>query len=274
MVRPLLPLFNSDKVRCARALEGLVTERQTQNADHLPDDQSAAPLVTDAARHLLRFVMARVPDVGRRLVERLLASGNETFRLVGAWHALRASYSDASYTRLADEMASFGPRQRRLAAALAADAAVHEDFRDRAEGELIKYFDDEDLHTRQQAAQVFREIRERDFREYRRLATAYVASRAFDGKSWSFLRLLEKGTGDVQDLVVAAAERVIAELARNGTAGGRRVSELRTLQDLIRRDYAATENNEQLRSRILDVIDAMLAGDHCGSEGIVKDHDR
>jgi hypothetical protein len=272
LVRPLLPLFNSDKARCARALEGLVTERQTHNVDDLGDDQSTAPLVTDAARHLLQFVMAQVPDVGRGLVKRLLASSNETFRLVGAWHALRASY--ASYTRLADEMASLGPRQRRLAAALAADAAVHDEFRDRAEGELIKYFDDEDHLTREQAAQVFREIRDRDFREYRRLATAYVASQAFDGESWSFLRLLEKGTGDLQDLVVAAAERVVADLARNGTAGGRRVSELRTLQDLIRRDYGATENNEQLRSRLLDVIDAMLVGDFYGSEAIVKDHDR
>jgi hypothetical protein len=274
LVRPLLPLFNSDRARCARALEGLITEQQVHDADALGDDPSAAPLVTDAATRLLRFVMAQVPDVGRRLVERLLQSSNETFRLVGAWHALRASYSDTSYTRLADEISRLGPRQRRLAAALAADAAVHDGFRDRAEDELIKYFNDEDRYTRAQAAGVFREIRNQDFREYRRLAAAYVVSQAFDVESWNFLRLLEKGTGDAQDLTVAAAERTVADLSQNGIAGGRRASELHSLQDLIRRDYGATENDEQLRSRLLDVIDAMLAGDHYGSAAIVKDHDR
>lgn len=62
--------------------------------------------------------------------------------------------------------------------------------------------------------------------------------------------------------------------AERGTEHRRRISELHNLHDLIRRDYAATENDEQLRARLLDLIDALLVGDHYGSDTIVKDHDR
>jgi hypothetical protein len=274
LVRPLLPLFNSDKARCGAALERLIGEERLPVGKKIEEDISVAPLATHAAIQLLPYIASQVPKIGRRLFERLLKSSNETFRLIGAWHVFNASYSDTSYASLADEIAQQGARQRRLAAAVAADAVVHEEFRDRAERELIKYFDDEDHETRAQAAGVFREIRGQDFRDYRRLAETYVASKAFDVKSWSFFDLLETGTGNAQDLVVAAAERVMADLAPNGSVQGRSTSELHTLQDLIRRDYAATENDVQLRARLLNVIDRMLAGDHYGSETIVKDHDR
>lgn len=275
LVKPLLPLFNLDKLRCAEALERLIANEPTFRPENeTRKDSSTAPLATYAATQLLPYIISQVPDVGRRLVKRLLDSSNEAFRLLGAWHVIRASYSDASYANLADEVSQRGVGERRLAAALAADAAVHDEFRDRAELELVRYFDDSDQQTRSQAAGVFREIRELDFRHYRRLAEAYVTSHAFGAESWAFLRLLENGTGNTQDLVVAAAERVVQDLAECGTAQGRRMSELHTLQDLIRRDYAATENDEPLRTRLLDVIDALLAGGHYGSEAIVKDHDR
>ena len=274
LVRPLTPLFNSDKPRCAKALEQIVEQAQPSHREKEIEDAALAALATQPATHLLQYIVRQVPDLGRRLLERLLNSPNETFRLVGSWHVLRASYSHATYVDRAEEIARIGPAQQRLAAALAADAAVHDEFRDRAERELTKYFDDEDSPTRSQAASVFRELREQDFREYRPLAEAYVASRAFDTEPLNFLHLLESGAGDVQDLVVASAERVLADLAQNGAAQGRRMSELHKLQDLIRRDYAATENDEQLRGRLLDVIDRMLAGDHYGSAAIVHDHDR
>ena len=275
LVKPLLPLFNSDKPRCAEALERLIANQPTlRREDKTGKDPSAAPLATYAATQLLPYIIGQVPDVGRRLVQPLLNSSNEAFRLLGAWHAIRASYTDASYADLADEVSQRGVGKRRLAAALAADAAVHDEFRDRAEAALIKYFDDPDQQTRSQAAGVFREIRELDFRHYRRLAEAYVSSQAFGAEAWAFLRLLENGTGNVQDLVVAAAERVVKGLAECGTAHGRHMSELHTLQDLIRRDYAVTENDEPLRKRLLAVIDALLAGGHYGSDAILKDHDR
>lgn len=274
LVHPLLPLFNSDKARCAVALERLIEKKSISVKAEVEEDVMIAPLATHAATRLLPYIIKEVPEVGQRLLQHLVKSSNETFRLIGAWHVFRASYSDASYASLADELALRGVKEQRLAASVAANAAVHDEFRDRAEQQLIRYFDDEDRDVRAQAAGVFREISAQDFCEYRPLAKAYVDSKAFDVESWSFLHLLENGIGDVHDLVVDAAIRIMVDLKQNSSELGQRTLELHNVQDLIRRDYAATENDAQQRARLLDVIDTMLAGDYYGSETIVKDHDR
>jgi hypothetical protein len=54
-----------------------------------------------------------------------------------------------------------------------------------------------------------------------------------------------------------------------GTAG-RRMSELRTLQDFIWRDCAASEENAVLRKQLLDVIDRLLLGGYRGVDAIAK----
>jgi len=55
-----------------------------------------------------------------------------------------------------------------------------------------------------------------------------------------------------------------------GTADGRRMSELRTLQDFIRRDCAASDGNAALRKQLLDVIDRLLLGGYRGVDAIAK----
>ncbi len=129
----------------------------------------------------------------------------------------------------------------------------------RAERQLIEFFLDPDLNVQRHAAHVFRNINPAEFHYWRRLADPFVHAPAFDCESWSFFHFLEKTSGNTSELTIAAAARVIADLDQYGTAGGRRVSELHTLQGLIRQDYAATEGNEPLRGQLLDIIDAMLA---------------
>lgn len=165
-------------------------------------------------------------------------------------------------------------RARRLSAALAADAVLHQELRERAESRLIGYFADTDRDVRAQAAQVFRNIHAGDLQNWKNLADGYAASTAFEHESWQFLHLLENASGDTSELVVAATERVIADLEANGTAGGRRHSELHGLQELIRRDYASTDTHPSLRARMLDLIDRMLDRGFYGAEGIVVAHER
>lgn len=274
LVRPLLPLFTIDRDRVARSLLILTANPAKPRPTTTLPDGWLAPLATHAATHLIASLLAQRPDVGRELVDRLVSSDRDEFRLVGAWHVIRASYSDASYIDLADRLAATDARSRRFAAALAADAAAHRELRDRAERQLTAYFHDTDVDVQAQAAQVFRNVDPREFNGWKSLAEAFIASPAFDRESWSFLHLLETAAGDTGELVVAAAERVIADLDAHGTAGGRRVSELHNLQDLIRRDYSSTESNEKLRERLLDVIDQMLKRNLYGAESIIKAHER
>lgn len=276
LVQPLLPLFNVDRDRVTQLLLDLTMRPCAPRSGVLTDmtDSWLAPLATHAATELLPYLVAQRPQAGGELVNRLLNSENDEFRLIGAWHVVRASYEDANYIVLADQLATTDVRSRRLAASLAASAVMHQEFRDRAERRLINCFHDDDGDVQAQAAQVFRNIASGEFQNWRTLADAYVASPAFDQESWGFLHLLEKVAGDTGELVVAAAERVIADLQANGTAGGRRTSELHDLQELIRRDYASTEGDENLRGRLLDVIDRMLERSLYGAESITKAHER
>ena len=49
---------------------------------------------------------------------------------------------------------------------------------------------------------------------------------------------------------------------------------MHTLQDLIRRDYTASDGNPALRKELLDVIDRLLAAAVYGVDTIIKAHER
>ena len=275
MTRPLTPLFNADRQRCAALFEKLpLSTTDDTGADADDFDRGLAPLATYEATRLMPYFVHQVPEAGRRLVDRLLASRSETFRRIGAWHAIGASFSIESYAGIADLLVEESVEIRRLAAATAAGAAEHQEFRGRAESWLKRFFDDPDKLVRGQAADVFRGIESTDFGRFVPLAKAFLDSLAAIDSSWSLLHALESATCDTHGLVVKAAVRLTTDLDARGTAGGRHMSELHTLQDLIRRDYAASEGNAALRTQLLDVIDRLLSGGYYGVEAIIKAHER
>ena len=54
----------------------------------------------------------------------------------------------------------------------------------------------------------------------------------------------------------------------------RRTWDIRHLQELIKREYPASEADRKLRGRLLDAIDRMLARDFAGTDEILEAHDR
>ena len=195
-------------------------------------------------------------------------------RTIGAWHAFRCSFQDPGYASQADRLIEEGDVYRRLAADVASHAITREEFRERSEGQLTRFFDDDDKQVRQQAADVFREIEPDEFGLFSDLAQAYLRSRAFESDSFAFFRALEEATSSVYELVIHAAEKLVGDLDAHGTAGGRRHLDLHRLQDLIKREYAASEGYPALRRRLLDVIDMMLAQEVYGIDNILKAHER
>jgi len=276
MARPLLALFNHDRERCAALFERLPGHRDTTSEDDgdADGDDSIAPWVTHEATRLMPFIVHQVPDVGRRLIDKLLASKNDTFRLIGAWHALGASFSIESYIALADHLMAGDAVVRRLAAATAAGAIEHQEFRGRAEDWLRRYFNDPDKQVRTQAAEVFRAVTPDEFYRLVPLATDFIASAAFYDASWCLLHALETATCDTHALVIKASTRLTEDLEQAGAAGGRRMTEMHTLQDLIRRDYAASDGIPALRNELLDIIDRLLAAGVYGVDTITKAHER
>lgn len=127
---------------------------------------------------------------------------------------------------------------------------------------------------RQQAADVFRNIHSTDFWRFVPLADAYLGSAAARDSCWSLLHALETAACDTQALVIKAAERLTDDLDEPGTEAGRRMSELHTIQDLIRRDYAASDGDPALREKLLDVIDRVLSRGYHGVDEIIKAHER
>jgi hypothetical protein len=266
LVAALVPLFNVDRQRCSALFERLVLAIPDQNPNRL------APLQTSQGHYLLQFVLHQVPEIGRRLLKMMLDSPREQTRLIGAWHVFRSSFHDQSYATQADTLAMKGEAYRRLAACVATDAITQDEFRHKAAAQLIAYFDDESEQVRKDAADAFRKIPADDFERFSALAEAFLTSKAFQGSSYFFFMALKSATCDVRELVVKGAELTLRGLDRK--AAHARISDLHYLHELLKREYAASEDSVDLRRRILDIIDQMLMEGIYGAEDIVKAYDR
>jgi hypothetical protein len=233
-----------------------------------------SPLLTHQGLYLLSFLLPSVPAVGKRLIFRLIVSGDETSRMIGSWHVFRLEFQNPEYAPLAKALSEGGAVYRRLAAGVASNAVTHAEYRYLAETVLQKSFNDDDKQVRSQAADVFRNIEPQEFQQYRRLAEQYVASRSFEAESFAFFQALQEAECRVDDIVISAAEKLIADIEANGNQAGRRATDLHQLQDIIKREYASSENEPGLRRRLLDLIDKMLSFELYGTDEIIKAHER
>lgn len=325
LMRPLVPLFNQDRERCARDVERLsvppgslstvslstFSERASLSLMFPPPGSPGfarwlavrcfrawedvrrrskarrggksngeshnwlSPIITHQGTQLLPYLLYWVPDSAKRLLYRLLLSGNETMRMIAAWHIFRRGFQDMSYSPMADVLLGDGSAYRKLAADIASHSVIHDEFRHRAVKQVIAFFNDEEKEVRGQAADVFRNIEPDEFVRFYDLAETYLESRAFEeDTSFAFFHALEGATCEVSALVIEAAEKLIADFQKNGTAGGRRHMDLHQLQDLIKREYAASERDPALRTRLLDVVDLMLSRELYGVDEIIKAHER
>ena len=115
LMRPLVPLFKNDRLRCARLVERLV-ERPLEiggNEEQERRSLSLSPLITHEGLSLFPYLLHWVPDIGRKLLDRLLDSGNETMRMIGAWCVFGRGFQDAAYTSEADCLIEEGDVYRR-----------------------------------------------------------------------------------------------------------------------------------------------------------------
>jgi len=194
-------------------------------------------------------------------------------RIIGAWHVFWHSFQDPAYVSQADQLIEKGVVYRRLFADVASQV-ITEAFSERAELQLIRFFDDDDEQVRRQAGNVFHKIEVSEFTKFSRISQAYLASRAFDDESFAFFHALKNATCNVQDLVISAAEKIVAGLQTNDKTGRSRDLDLHQLRDLLKQEYAISESDPELRRKLLNVIDVMLEMELYGTDEILKLHAR
>lgn len=86
--------------------------------------------------------------------------------------------------------------------------------------------------------------------------------------------MLKEASCDVLDLVIGAAERLIAVVKEEGNLDNGLNRDFHYLDDLLKREYVSSERNAEARKRLLDLIDRMLSHNIYGVDSIVSAHDR
>ncbi|MDK4735901.1 hypothetical protein [Rhizobium sp. CNPSo 3490] len=318
LVRAALPLYNSNKARCARLLERIsghpetlsqpshfqaawiraafpsrrlpkfakaasvwiayaierVIRRRSASMSNPDESYWSAPLVTHSGIRLLPYILRFVPEVGQRLLHRMIVQGDPNTRAIAAWLIFWQSFQAEVFCSLADALAKDGVVYRRLMADVASHAIEDAEFRYRAETILRRAFNDDDKQVRSQASDVFRNVKPDEFDRYREIAHGFIRSLSFEAGSYGFFHALEHAECKVDDIVVAATEILLEEIVKNGNAAGQRSMDLHQLQDVIKKEYSVSESDPPLRAKILDLIDRMLKMELYGVDAIVGAHER
>jgi len=263
----LFPFYNYDREKCGKFLEQLVK----QNPDK---EKSNAILTFHTGIRLLQYILRNVPESGKNLVSLLIDAEDRKTRMIGAWLAFGASYQKEEYTKLHNSLIKKGIEYKRLAAQVAADFFSVAEFRDKAIKHIMRFFNDIDNHVRNNAERVFIRIKPNEIDQNRNLIAAYLNSKAFSGDTNNFLQLLKDAQSDVNEYVIRSVERIFDDVRNADIAQQHRYRDYFYLEELLQREYAASESNPKLRKRYLDIIDTMLELEMDGSEKIVRTHDR
>lgn len=267
LTEPIYAVLRHDNRRSAELLKQLVMR---------PQGTDLLPLSTYTGTRILFYILHGETDIGRELLDLMLASENEELRLLGAFRLFREAFYDDTFGARAEDLAGQSKQLRRLAANAAANHLPEAAYQDRAIQQLAGYFNDPSKEVRTEAAGCFREICNEDLEPYRGLMLTFIQSRAFDSDNFAFFLLLKEAHQNTTEEVILTAERVLflAEQPDDATSPAGRRREMHYLDDLLLREYRATDDRPALRKRILDILDRMLILGLYGTDKIIEEHER
>ncbi|TDV01142.1 hypothetical protein C7408_1592 [Paraburkholderia caballeronis] len=263
LVSCLAPMIHSDRLRCAELLKELVWKPCGLGGQPFPS--SVHVLATNEATNLVAYLLRNEPASGRQLVDALLTDTDSDLRLLGEWHIIRASFYLDEYMGEADGYIRTNTDCARLAATCAAHAIKEGELTSRAMRTLSELLQSGDSDTLSNAGDVFRNVPPESFHKLTALARDYIVVTSLRDDAFPLLYGLEHATGDISELVVEAAEQLVANACKLERRR-RRATDLQQIRTLLSREYAASENRPALRTRILDVLDTMLELDLFGAE--------
>ncbi|MDZ4185309.1 MAG: AAA family ATPase [Desulfuromonadales bacterium] len=268
LAEPIYSVLHHDNCRAAELLKQLVMR---------PQGADLFPLSTYTGTRILFYILHGDSGIGHELLDLLLSAENEDQRLLGGFHLFREAFYDEALATRADTLVKQSDQYRKLAADAAANHLPIAAYQTRAEQQLAEYFNDPIKEIRTTAAGCFRGIREGESIEpYRALMRTFIQSQAFNGDNFQFFYLLKETTESTTEEVILAAERVLdlAEQPDDTSSPTLRHREMHYLDDLLLREYRATEDRPELRTRILDILDRMLILGLYGTDKIIQEHER
>jgi hypothetical protein len=269
IIAPLRSLYNIDKERCCKLVYNLITKGEMLARD----ESKFYPLASSIGTPLFQHIISSFPDTGRALIDNMLGAGEGYSRQIAAWHVFCLRFRNKDYQRLATKLAGEGVVYRRLAAGVAAGMLTIEANRDLATEDLIQFFNDEDTKVREQAARVFWEMKDTDVQRFNKVAEGYVNSRAIYDQSHYFFHSLKQSNGNVSEIIISAAEKLILFQREQTDRRPNRVSTY-DLPNLLKYEYSLSETRPDIKKRLLDLIDQMLEQGLHGTEKIISAHDR
>lgn len=274
LMGPLKPLYNHDRVYCGQLIERLVSA-YSKSASSLPPPSACelTPLITRDGIELLPYLLYGAPAPARRLLDRLRKADSEMMQAVSAFHVLRSSFSVEEFCEEADALIEQGGQYRVMASEIAAHLISVAECQNRVCALLIRFFSDDDEDVRKRASSVFSHADPIETANADTLLSAYLESPAFDGEDFWFFEFLKKTDKPIANHLIAAAEKLLSEkVGKDSSQWAYR--DFHHLHELIQAEYAASENDPDLRRRLLDVIDRSLEHGIHGTDSILNAHDR
>ncbi|GAA6168248.1 NACHT domain-containing protein [Sessilibacter corallicola] len=264
-------IFNKDKKLFSELTCQLIDPANCKTSHpHL----ALSPLITRTGIHLFPYIFFHMPELAKELVDKLVSSGNDDMHLIGVWLIYCESFRNENYIETADTYSMEHSEYRKIMASVTRDVIGWTGGKNRAESLLNNFFHDIDDNIRNTASSAFRNIDKANFINYKNLCHSFIDSPAFESHSSSMLFEIEDVDGDVSDIIVSSAEKLINITIAKKLAGEAFGSDLYHLQDQIKSAYLASEANPMDRKKILDLIDLMLIHEIYGVEGIINIDDR
>ena len=265
VLKALAPVYNHSRDCFREALQLLTTPRGRDAEGH-----ELYPLAGYEGVDLSRYISATMPEIALDLMERMMRSGDDLLDHVGSrWAMVHAFNHDVDPDKIeALKVRSEG--HLRLWVELLCQFAVITEFRNFAIEELGAFFDHDDVEVRKTASGIFRRIKPSELRHFKKLASNYVHSKAFLDGGYGFYKYLETSQAEMSELILSAAEILIKSLTEKGDQFGSRGMDLHRMQDLLRKEYLASEGKPDKRSRLLDIIDKMIENRLYGADELLS----
>ncbi|WP_019870656.1 NACHT domain-containing protein [Salinispora oceanensis] len=281
LVLPMLDRLASDRATTVRACVAHLihasirhARRDALRAFHLLVDADDMLLATEAVGRLTAHLGYENPDVAGPVIERMIRSPVYETRQVGG-HLAALAAMQWGRSDLLDYVLGMDDVPARAGAATTCALGLLETGNiEVARRALEQFMEDsrEDVHKA--AAKVAGALRGQKLRSFKATLTSLIASAAFVDALPQLLITLERAPDQVDDLVLLCCERFVdvsgadAGDVRTGAA-----ADARQVGKLLVRAYAQTTSKES-RSRVLDLLDRLLAAGAYGVTDVVRESER
>ena len=232
-----------------------------------------ALLGTQPAEQFVHWAVRSDLETMRPILRRMMVSASDTVRQAGGRQACLAALSDDGARDLANEVLAGDVALRRGAAEVFARNLKQAQIRETCVAGLIRLFQDEDAHIRQEAATCFRTFVDAELGDYEALVDGFIDSPAFANGFDDLLDALAGTTANLSEQAIATGEAFIRLVgAEAGDLRTRTAYLASVLAKIILRAYNRV-SSAQLRERALDVIDELLANQAYGIDRALEEYE-